>query len=660
MAASSEAVDLLQTERVVNRWIVDYYLSLAFDLFKKKQYLQFCEIRDVLNCVTDRPVESTWNLATKLRVLQFLSRIHEGESLDVSFEHDESIPPLESALMLLENISQENNIPQHDVESAHTSIKEMLVATCIKNSKFEKAKEVLRKHFSKAMVGKKAIFMGLVKQKSASHQVIEDIDFQQFKEEMLNFCETFCTFGVPFLHKAAVQLLDKRGMMQDDTAAELDEQEKHGPASNCNPQITSIQFSLPCKGIIITRTRLEAAYNALAAGLEVRTFAELEKVVELEARKENISMQHLHGSMKDTEVDMEQDELPQRGPLEVLPAQENGLINAASQTTRKKRLYTVAHLVVGPDSQRKLRSTTAIEKLEPEADVEEPEQLMVPANKRTPQSPLTDSEVVTKPIRRLPRRNNRARHNVAKASSATEAEPSLPTVRTSVEKHHNQSNSSPHNVAETSSDGEDQPSLSTGKTSVERRHSQSNGSPSEESTTSKQIPSDCIEDPKMSLASWKIPVQKPHKRQASSPVSDKEDATCNTDFAVHGSTRASLQSSPQQSSTPHREHAHNKDDSHNKWKQLYNNAKESKDTWSDEESLFGSKYIHGKSDNNTMMVSGHRKKKWTDAESQKLKEGVEKFGEGNWSKIKSYYSFKDRTNINLKDRWRTMKKLNMV
>lgn len=43
-----------------------------------------------------------------------------------SFEPDRSISPLESALMLLENMNQEYSIPQQDFDNVCTSLKEMV------------------------------------------------------------------------------------------------------------------------------------------------------------------------------------------------------------------------------------------------------------------------------------------------------------------------------------------------------------------------------------------------------------------------------------------------------------------------------------------------------------------------------------------------------
>ncbi|XP_062816251.1 telomeric repeat-binding factor 2-like [Anolis carolinensis] len=54
-----------------------------------------------------------------------------------------------------------------------------------------------------------------------------------------------------------------------------------------------------------------------------------------------------------------------------------------------------------------------------------------------------------------------------------------------------------------------------------------------------------------------------------------------------------------------------------------------------------------------------KKKKWTNEESQWIREGVKKFGKGKckWKAIFLSYPFTDRSPVKIKDRWRTMRKL---
>ncbi|XP_070764270.1 telomeric repeat binding factor a [Enoplosus armatus] len=638
----------LDVESVVNRWLVDYYAFLALELFEKEQYVDFCGIIDVIDCLLARPWEPTDAIITKILVLRFLSRIKDGERLDISFGPDQSLSPLESALMLLVKISQKFSIPPQDFENVCTSLKEMMVEIFIKNNEFDKAKEVLNKHFTTRMVGKRAIFMGLINHKSKAHEVIEQIDFKQFKEEMLAFCHRLCLINVPFLHKAAKQLVDKILTEPDDMTAGPDEQDEPGPSSS--PQIIDVRF-VPCIHTIIQRTRLEAAYRALAAGPDERTFAQLEEEVEEEeqARREDLSLHLSPTPKKSTMQDSEKDRRFQRdsgSPMEASPADQPPQTDAAPQTQagslsktpsvlRNRRLFTVARLVVEPDSQGSSQCTTSSQELEAEVRTEEPRlppPLAIP-NEEDLQNPVTDKEV-PKPTRTCSRRANKM---CSRASTS---------------------------LAEMSADSEEEPPgcVANGETCVGKLHNQSNSSLSRNSTKAKQSSSDS--DQQESPASCKTPVRKPRKQLASDPLSKDPGNTgyiCITDSSLDSSPNLfPLHPVPQTSSTPHKDSAQNEGPSHSKWKQLYSSAKESKDTWSDEESYFTSRKKSASHNESTISNSGHRKRKWTESETQKLKEGVKKFGEGNWSKIKAYYSFRDRTNVNLKDRWRTLKKLNMI
>ncbi|KAM7423863.1 hypothetical protein PAMA_000294 [Pampus argenteus] len=632
--AAKEIVNSHQTnvESIVNRWLVDYYLFLSMELFKNEQYSDFCDIRDVLQHVLARPFESTDITSIKLRVMQFICRINEGERLDVSFDSDETVTPLESALMLLESMNQEYNLPQQDFENVCTSVKEMIVGIFIKNNEFDKAKEVLNKHFPKPMVGKKAIFMGLISQKSKMHDVIKQIDFKRFKEEMYAFCQRICPLTVPFLHKAAKQLIDKRLIGEndkaakpddhDETVAESDDHDEPDPSSG--PQINTI-----LKHTVIQKTRLEAAYKALVAGSDEKTFAQLEEEVESEERlktKKELSSQ-----------DSEQDGLFQRdpgSPMEASPADKQPQTDVVpptqagsrSKTTimLRKQPYTVARLVVEPDSQRSLPCSTTSQEQEIEVTTEQTGQALNIFNKKDLQSSVTDSKVTTS-TRKRPRQDNKTYIGASSTLADSEEEPSR--------------------------------SVAIGEASAQKLQNQTDSSQSK-NTASKRLSSDSEEDEE---SSFKSRLQRPCKKLSSDPpIRD----TCSTDdICITDSSLDSwpnlfpIRPVPQTSSTPQKDPAQDAGPSHSKWKRLFKTAKESKETWSEEETLFKK---NSGSPNETSISNSGQRKKWTEDETQKLRDGVKKFGEGNWSKIKAYYSLQDRTNVNLKDRWRTIKKSNLT
>ena len=55
-------------------------------------------------------------------------------------------------------------------------------------------------------VFQKAIFLGLVNKRSSDHSVLQQVTYQQFKQEMLQFCQSLFPFSHPFLSRVRVVL----------------------------------------------------------------------------------------------------------------------------------------------------------------------------------------------------------------------------------------------------------------------------------------------------------------------------------------------------------------------------------------------------------------------------------------------------------------------
>ncbi|XP_074695671.1 telomeric repeat-binding factor 2 isoform X3 [Strix aluco] len=92
-----------------------------------------------------------------------------------------------------------------------------------------------------------------------------------------------------------------------------------------------------------------------------------------------------------------------------------------------------------------------------------------------------------------------------------------------------------------------------------------------------------------------------------------------------------------------------------RWNSSY--GEEEKDRWSEEDDLFSASF---ETNSHNTTIFGSKKQKWTIQESQWIKEGVKKFGEGRWKAICQKYPFQNRTAVMIKDRWRTMKKLGIL
>ncbi|KAM4613965.1 telomeric repeat-binding factor 2 isoform 3-T3 [Discoglossus pictus] len=192
-------------ERTVNCWVLEYYFHCAMAAFRNDQHQDFEEIRDIVSVLIQRPLESTQPVTRKLRIMQCLSRVEEGEDPDCTFDKDGTETPLESALAILDVIQDEFQFDLELLRKNKQMLKEAAVVVCIKKEQYDKASSILRKYISNHSGTKKlrAELQEIIQEKNLRHPTVQNFSFFTIKQKIYQLFENYIDDITPFLLTAA-------------------------------------------------------------------------------------------------------------------------------------------------------------------------------------------------------------------------------------------------------------------------------------------------------------------------------------------------------------------------------------------------------------------------------------------------------------------------
>uniref|UniRef100_A0A672U9Y7 Telomeric repeat binding factor 2 n=1 Tax=Strigops habroptila TaxID=2489341 RepID=A0A672U9Y7_STRHB len=191
----------LPEEAAVNGHVLQFYFHQAMAAYRAGRNRDFRQLRDVMQALLVRPLEKELVMARMLRLMQFLSRVEEGENLDCTFDKESDLTPLESAIGILELIHTEFSVTEETMETLREMVKEAAVIVCIRNREFEKAAKIVKRHIGKEPRSqkKKNELLTVIRDKDFSHPMVRNFSYKNFQQSTFQFLETYMDNSEPLL-----------------------------------------------------------------------------------------------------------------------------------------------------------------------------------------------------------------------------------------------------------------------------------------------------------------------------------------------------------------------------------------------------------------------------------------------------------------------------
>ncbi|XP_042741919.1 telomeric repeat-binding factor 2 isoform X2 [Lagopus leucura] len=638
-------------EQAVNRWVLQFYFHQAVAAYRAGRNRDFRQLRDVMQALLVRPLEREPAVAQMLRVMQFLSRIEEGENLDCTFDKETELTPLESAIGILQLIAKEFSVPEKKIEFIHKVLKEAAVIVCIKNKEFSKALAVLKRHMEKDTGNqkKRTELQTIIREKNRAHPIIRDFSYVNFQQYMFQFLKAYVDTSEPLLVTMMKSLNSERAeepkrssVIPESPSRTEDQEEAYEPLRRVKHSVGTLRRAETARDVVRAPSHPEMAKDPTGAPEHVETGKDVARApCHAESTEDSLGAprcaetagdvvgapsppemtEDLRGAPKRAETarDVVRAPSPAESTKDPVGAAEH------TDTARDGRAPSPAETAKNPSGAPECADT-----------VRAPS----PAERRkdsvkAPQHPETARDVV-----RAPSPAERAQDTagasepVKSASYPAVPQPQIAAVKSS------RAISVPMEVSE-------QPAAAAPvHAGVSSRDLERTKRRKEE----KNQGSETIDSPEIPHKSKRLFTISKMVMDQSSQCSKSSESPDSSQERVVSSAYRPVQELSDQPVSAERS-------SKPRWNSSY--CEERKDSWSDEDELFADAALTETSSNNST-VYGSKKQKWTVQESEWIKDGVRKYGEGRWKTISEKYPFQNRTSVQIKDRYRTMKKLGIA